>query len=75
MKYLDEDKIYKLNSKIEYALFKGESLKYNQEDIFALHEALMLLQQLVRLGIISFDEEGFVVKPGGLDEQTKQSQN
>lgn len=78
MKYLNEDKIYKLTSKIENTIFKGESLKYNMEDIFDLHKVLMTLQQLVKLGIIGFDEEGFVintVKPGGNSEQTKQSQN
>ena len=26
------------------------------------HEALMILQQLVRLGIIEFDNEGFVLR-------------
>ena len=74
MKFLDEDKIYKLNSKIENAIFNEGSLKYNMEDLFDLHKALITLQQLMKLKIIGFDEEGFVVKPGGLDEQVKQSQ-
>lgn len=72
MKYLNEDKIYKLTSKIENTIFKGESLKYSIDDIFTLHEALMFLQQLMKLGIIGFDDS---VKSGVKDEQTKQSQN
>lgn len=75
MKFLDENKIYKLNSKIEHAIFNEGSLKYNMEDLFDLHKVLITLQQLVRTGIIGFDDEGFVIKSGGNSEQTKQSQN
>ena len=62
--YLNEERIYKLINKIEKSVFYGDilSCKLEGRDVFALHEALMTLQQLVKLGIIGFDDEGFVLK-------------
>ena len=62
--YLNEERIYKLINKIEKSVFYGDilSCKFEGRDVFALHEALMTLQQLVKLGIIGFDDEGFVLK-------------
>ena len=62
--YLNEEKIYKLINKIEKSVFYGDilSCKLEGRDVYAIHEALMTLQQLVKLGIIGFDDEGFVVK-------------
>lgn len=66
--YLNEEIIYKLIDKIEKSVFYGDilSCKLDGRDVFALHEALMTLQQLVRLGIIGFDDEGFVIKASGV---------
>lgn len=63
MKHLNEEKIYRLINKIEKSMFYGDifSCKVDTTDIFALHEALMLLQQLVKQGFIEFDDEGFVI--------------
>jgi hypothetical protein len=72
MIYLNEEKIYMLNRKIENAIFNGEFPKYNLEDVFALHEALMVLQQLVKLGIIEFDEEGLVIKNGNIKDKASE---
>ena len=46
--YLNEEKIYKLINKIEKAVFYSDilSCKLEGSDVFALHEALMTLQQL-----------------------------
>lgn len=65
--YLNEESLYKLISKVEASVFTGASLSCRLEgrDILAIQEALMTLQQLVRLGIIGFDDEGFVVKKSG----------
>ena len=70
MNYLNKKKIYELNNKIEKSIFKGEILhKLDVTDILALHEALMILQQLVRLRIIGFDEEGLVIKTKGIKNE------
>lgn len=71
MNYLNKKKIYELNNKIEKSIFKGEilSCKLDVTDIIALHEALMILQQLVRLKIIGFDEEGLVIKTKGIKNE------
>ena len=37
-----------------------------------LHKALMTLQQLVKLGIIEFDEEGFVIKNGNIKDKASE---
>lgn len=73
MKYLNEDRLYQLINKVETSIFNGEilSCKLEGRDVFALHEALMTLQQLVRLGIIGFDDEGFVIKKSGIEECLK----
>lgn len=62
--YLNEEIIYKLIDKVETSIFNSEilSCKLEGRDVFAIHEALMTLKQLVRLGIIGFDDEGFVIK-------------
>lgn len=73
MNYLNEKKIYELNSKIDKSIFNGEFPKYNLEDIFALHEALMTLQQLVKLDIIGFDEEGLVIKTKGIKNELEKT--
>lgn len=64
MNYLDEEKLYRLISKVEGSMFYGGILpsKLKGDEILALHDALMLLQQLVKLGIIKFDEDGVVIK-------------
>lgn len=71
--YLNEEILYKLINKVETSIFNGEilSCKIEGRDVFALHEALMTLQQLVRLGIIGFDDEGFVIKKAGVEECLK----
>ena len=71
--YLNEEILYKLINKVETSIFNGEilSCKLEGRDVFALHEALMTLQQLVRLGIIGFDDEGFVIKKAGVEECLK----
>lgn len=71
--YLNEEIIYKLIDKIEKTVFYGEilSCKLEGRDVFAIHKALMTLQQLVRLGIIGFDDEGFVIKKSGVEECLK----
>ena len=70
--YLNEEIIYKLIDKIEKSVFYGDilSCKLDGRDVFALHEALMILQQLVRLGIIGFDDEGFVIKTSGVKNES-----
>lgn len=70
--YLNEEKIYKLINKIEKAVFYSDilSCKLEGSDVFALHEALMTLQQLVKLGIIGFDEEGLVIKTKGIKNES-----
>ena len=62
--YLNKERIYQLIAKVEKSIFNGEilSCKLEGRDVYAIHEALMILQQLVRLGIIAFDDEGFVLK-------------
>lgn len=64
MNYLNKEKLDRLINKIEKSMFYGEilSCKLDSIDILALHEALMVLQQLVKIGIIEFDDEGFVIK-------------
>lgn len=64
MTYLNDEKIYKLIEKTERSIFLGKILSCELEgnDIFALHEALKILQHLMKLGIIEFDEEGLVIK-------------
>lgn len=64
MNYLNEEKLYRLISKVEDSMFYGGILpsKLKGDEILALHDALMLLQQLVKLGIIKFDDEGIVIK-------------
>lgn len=64
MNYLNKEKLDRLINKIEKSMFYGEilSCKLDSIDILALHEALMILQQLVKIGIIEFDDEGFVIK-------------
>lgn len=66
MKYLNERKINQLINKIEKSTIYGEilSCKLNGDDILALHEALMGLQQLVKYGFIKFDDEGFLTQEG-----------
>ena len=73
MKYLNEDRLYQLIDKVEKSPFDGKrfSCKFEDMDVGALHEALMTLQQLVRLGIIGFDDEGFVIKKAGVEECLK----
>lgn len=68
--YLNEDRLYKLIDKIEKSVFYGEilSCKLEGRGVFAIHEALMTLLQLVNLGIIGFDDEGFVIKTSGLKD-------
>lgn len=62
--YLNEERIYQLVDKVEKSIFNGEilSCKLEGRDVYAIHEALMILKQLVRLGIIEFDDEGFVLR-------------
>ena len=60
-KYLDMKKIYISKSKIDNAISNGELSKYDFENVFALHDALMVLRRLVKLGIIGFDKEGRLV--------------
>ena len=69
--YLNEERIYQLVDKVEKSIFNGEilSCKLDVTDIIALHEALMILQQLVRLKIIGFDEEGLVIKTKGIKNE------
>lgn len=64
--FLNEEILYKLINKVETSIFNDEILSYKLEgsDVFALHEALITLRQLVRLGIIGFDDKGFVIKKG-----------
>lgn len=64
MKYLNEEELYRLINKVEKSMFYSGILssKLASNEIFALHEALMILQQLVKQGIIEFDDEGFVIK-------------
>lgn len=71
--YLNEERIYRLIDKVETSIFNGAilSCKLEGRDVFAVHEALMTLQQLVRLGIIGFDDEGFVIKKAGVEECLK----
>lgn len=63
MNYLNEEKICQLINKVEKSMFSGEilSCKLDGSDILALHEALMVLQYLIKQGFIKFDDEGFVV--------------
>lgn len=63
MNYLNEEKICQLINKAEKSMFSGEilSCKLDGSDILALHEALMVLQYLVKQGFIKFDDEGFVI--------------
>lgn len=74
MKYLNDEKLYRLVSKIENLMFYGDisSRKFDGNDICALHEALMVLQQLVKLGIIGFDDEGFVIKNGNSTDKASE---
>lgn len=62
--YINEKRIYQLINKVEKSIFNGEilSCKLEGRDVYAIHEALMTLQQLVKLGIIGFDDEGLVVR-------------
>lgn len=62
--YLNEKEIYQLINKVEKSIFNDEilSCRLDGRDVYAIHEALMTLQQLVKLGIIGFDDEGFVVQ-------------
>ena len=62
--YLNEKRIYQLIDKVEKSIFNGEilSCRLDGRDVYAVHEALMTLQQLVKLGIIGFDDEGLVVR-------------
>ena len=64
MTYLNDEKINQLINKTERAIFLGKILSCELEgnDIFVLHEALKILQHLMNLGIIEFDEEGLVIK-------------
>lgn len=68
--YLNEKEIYQLINKVEKSIFNGEilSCRLDGRDVYAIHEALMTLQQLVKLGIIGFDDEGFVIKKIGVEE-------
>ena len=61
MNYLNEEKLHRLIGKVEKSIPYGGILPM-PSDTFALHEALMILQQLVRRGIIKFDNEGFSIK-------------
>lgn len=63
MNYLSEKKICQLINKVEKSMFSDEilSCKLDGADILALHEALMVLQYLVKQGFIKFDDEGFVI--------------
>lgn len=65
MNYLNEEKLYRLIDKVEKSIFYGGvfSRKLDGDDIFALHDALMVLQHLVKLDVIEFDDEGLVIKP------------
>ena len=62
--YLNEERIYQLVDKVEKSIFNGEilSCKLEGRDVYSIHEALMILKELVRLGIIEFDDEGFVLR-------------
>lgn len=64
MKHLNEEQLYRLINKVEKSMFYSGILssKLAGNEIFALHEALITLQQLVKLGIIEFDDKGFVIK-------------
>lgn len=43
--------------------------KLKSDEVFALHEALMLLQHLVKSGFIEFDkDEGIAIKTKGAEE-------
>ena len=61
MNYLNEEKLHRLIGNVEKSMPYGGILPV-RSDTFALHEALMILQLLVRHGIIKFDNEGFSIK-------------
>lgn len=71
MNYLNEEKIYHLIQKTERSIFFGEilSCKLDGTDILALHEALMILQHLVRHGFVKFNDEGFELKTKGIKNE------
>lgn len=71
--YINEKRIYQLINKVEKSIFNGEilSCKLDGRDVYAIHEALMILQQLVKLGIIGFDDEGFVLKNVNIKTELK----
>ena len=75
--YLNEKKIYQLIDKVEKSIFNGEilSCRLDGRDVYAMHEALMILQQLVRLGVIGFDNEGFVLKNVNIKTEQNNERN
>lgn len=67
--YLNDEKIYDLINKTERSIFLGKILSCELEgnDIFALHEALKILQYLAKLGVIEFNEERLKIKTKGIE--------
>lgn len=67
MIHVDEKRIYQLHNQLEEALFSGEIPKYSGLDILDLCEALWVLKQLVRHGVILSGGKGLLTK-GLLDK-------
>lgn len=74
MNYLNEENLYRLIKKLEKSMFYCDIFSRNSDgnDILLLHKALMALQQLVKLGIIEFNEEGFVIKNGNIKDKASE---
>lgn len=64
MMYVNEENLGRLIYKIEKSMVYGGLLpsKFEADDIFVLHEALMILDLLVKDGFIKFENEGFSIK-------------
>ena len=59
MKYLNEEKLDRLISIVQKSMAYDGILPI-LDDTLALHEALMILQFLVKRGFIKFEGDGFV---------------
>lgn len=62
MKYLNEEKLDRLIGKVQKSIAYGGILPSKHDEIddnFALHEALMILQFLVKHDFVKFNDNGF----------------
>lgn len=62
--YVNEEKLDRLISKVEKSMAYGGILPstHDGDDTFVLHEALMILQFLVKHDLIKFNDNGFSLK-------------